>query len=189
TIVWCMGQTQHTIGNAIVRASCILQLALGNIGKSGGGANIFRGHDNVQGATDVGPNPDSLPGYYGLAPGSWAHWAKVWNVDLKWLQDQFASPAMMTRPGITVSRWIDGVLGTSGAVTASHRSIQWREKVIERLFESRCDQSIMYTFAERLGCGDQLLGKKDGKQIVGVVTAAGGYDDLVPEDILKNEIN
>src|SRR3990167_3747244 len=30
TIVWCMGQTQHTIGNAMVRASCILQLALGN---------------------------------------------------------------------------------------------------------------------------------------------------------------
>jgi anaerobic selenocysteine-containing dehydrogenase len=67
TIMWCMGQTQHTNGNAIVRASCILQLALGNIGKSGGGANIYRGHDNVQGATDVGPNPDSLPGYYGIA--------------------------------------------------------------------------------------------------------------------------
>jgi formate dehydrogenase major subunit len=61
TLVWCMGQTQHTIGNAMVRASCIVQLALGNIGVSGGGANIFRGHDNVQGATDVGPNPDSLP--------------------------------------------------------------------------------------------------------------------------------
>ncbi|HJV94718.1 MAG TPA: molybdopterin-dependent oxidoreductase, partial [Albitalea sp.] len=37
TVVWCMGQTQHTIGNAMVRASCILQLALGNIGVSGGG--------------------------------------------------------------------------------------------------------------------------------------------------------
>src|SRR4029079_9482890 len=59
TLVWCMGQTQHTIGNAMVRASCILQLALGNVGKTGGGTNIFRGHDNVQGATDVGPNPDS----------------------------------------------------------------------------------------------------------------------------------
>jgi formate dehydrogenase major subunit len=69
TIVWCMGQTQHSIGNAMVRASCILQLALGNIGVAGGGANIFRGHDNVQGATDVGPNPDSLPGYYGIAEG------------------------------------------------------------------------------------------------------------------------
>jgi formate dehydrogenase major subunit len=36
---------------------------------SGGGANIFRGHDNVQGITDIGPNPDSLPGYYGIAEG------------------------------------------------------------------------------------------------------------------------
>src|SRR5882762_4177147 len=70
TIVWCMGQTQHTIGNAMVRASCILPLALGNIGVAGGGANIFRGHDNVQGATDLGPNPDSLPAYYGIAPGA-----------------------------------------------------------------------------------------------------------------------
>ncbi|MDH4031759.1 MAG: molybdopterin-dependent oxidoreductase, partial [Chromatiales bacterium] len=49
TIVWCMGGTQHTIGNNNTRSYCVLQLALGNIGKSGGGANIFRGHDNVQG--------------------------------------------------------------------------------------------------------------------------------------------
>src|SRR4030095_5076059 len=37
TIIWCMGQTQHSTGNAFVRASCILQLALGNIGMAGGG--------------------------------------------------------------------------------------------------------------------------------------------------------
>jgi len=110
TIVWCMGQTQHTIGNAMVRASCILQLALGNVGKSGGGTNIFRGHDNVQGATDVGPNPDSLPGYYGIATGSWKHFANVWGVDYEWVKKQFASQAMMEKPGMTLSRWIDGVL-------------------------------------------------------------------------------
>jgi formate dehydrogenase major subunit len=110
TIVWCMGQTQHSIGNAMVRASCILQLALGNVGVSGGGANIFRGHDNVQGATDIGPNPDSLPGYYGIAEGSWRHFAKVWGVDYDWIKGRFANPGMMTKPGITVSRWIDGVL-------------------------------------------------------------------------------
>src|SRR5690606_34448694 len=86
TIVWCMGQTQHSTGNAMVRAFCCLQLALGNIGVSGGGANIFRGHDNVQGATDVGPNPDSLPGYYGIAPGAWKHWASVWGVDYEWIK-------------------------------------------------------------------------------------------------------
>ena len=76
---------------------------------SGGGANIFRGHDNVQGATDVGPNPDSLPGYYGLAEGSFKHFAKVWGVDFEWIKKQYA-PGMMTKPGMTVSRWIDGVL-------------------------------------------------------------------------------
>src|SRR6476659_1854712 len=110
TIVWAMGQTQHTNGNAIVRASCILQLALGNVGVPGGGTNIYRGHDNVQGATDIGPNPDWLPGYYGLATGSWKHFAAVWGVDYEWIKKQFASQAMMEKPGMTVSRWIDGVL-------------------------------------------------------------------------------
>ncbi len=109
TIVWCQGQTQHTIGNAMVRASCLLQLALGNIGRSGGGANIFRGHDNVQGCTDIGPNPDSLPGYYGLAEGSFKHYASVWGVDFEWIKGRYA-PGMMTKPGMTVSRWFDGVL-------------------------------------------------------------------------------
>jgi len=50
TFVWCMGGTQHTNGNNNTRAYCALQLALGNMGTAGGGANIFRGHDNVQGA-------------------------------------------------------------------------------------------------------------------------------------------
>ncbi|AXW37756.1 MULTISPECIES: formate dehydrogenase subunit alpha [Ralstonia solanacearum species complex] len=236
TLVWCMGQTQHTIGNAIVRASCIVQLALGNIGRTGGGANIFRGHDNVQGATDVGPNPDSLPGYYGLAAGAWKHYAAVWGVDYDWIKGRFASQAMMEKSGTTVSRWIDAVLEknelidqdhnvramfywghapnsqtrglemkraldkldllvvidpypsataamanmpaadgtppnpnravyllpaatqfeTSGSCTASNRSLQWREKVIEPLFESQPDQVIMQALADRLGFGGEL---------------------------------
>ena len=257
TNVWCMGQTQHTIGNAIVRASCIVQLALGNVGVSGGGTNIFRGHDNVQGATDVGPNPDSLPGYYGLSEGAWKHWAKVWNVDYDWMKGQFASKVMMEKPGMTVSRWIDGVMEknelidqdsnlkamiywghapnsqtrgtemkeamekldmmviidpyptasaampdrkdgvyllpastqfeTSGSATASNRSIQWREKVIEPLFESRPDHVIMYQFAKKFGFADQLVGKRDGKQNVNVINTPQGEEPVV-EDILR-EIN
>ncbi len=260
TLVWCMGQTQHTIGNAMVRASCILQLALGNVGKSGGGTNIFRGHDNVQGATDVGPNPDSLPGYYGIVEGSWKHFAKVWGVDFEWIKKQFATPAMMTKPGTTVSRWIDGVLEknelidqdsnlrsvffwghapnsqtrglemkramdkldllvvidpypsataamaampgkaedlnpnravyllpaatqfeTSGSATASNRSIQWREKVIEPLWESRSDHMIMQQFADKLGFGKEL-------SINYKMQKVNGMDEPVPEDILR-EIN
>ena len=260
TIVWCMGQTQHSIGNAIVRASCLLQLALGNVGKSGGGTNIFRGHDNVQGATDVGPNPDSLPGYYGLAEGAWKHFAKAWGVDFEWIKGRYASPAMMTKSGITVSRWIDGVLEknelidqesnlrgvvywghapnsqtrglemkramdkldllvvvdpypsataamaampgkpedlnpnravyllpattqfeTSGSCTASNRSLQWREKVIEPLWESRTDHMIMYQLAQKLGFGAELV--KNYK-----LHKVKGLDEPMIEDILR-EIN
>src|SRR5437879_3052311 len=116
-IIWAMGQTQHTNANAIVRASNILMLALGNVGRSGGGCNIYRGHDNVQGATDIGPNPDTLPGYYPVAvPGTWAHWAKVWNVDPAWLKGRYASEALMAKPGMTVSRWIDGVMEKNDAI-------------------------------------------------------------------------
>jgi formate dehydrogenase major subunit len=259
TIVWCMGQTQHTIGNAMVRASCILQLALGNVGKSGGGTNIFRGHDNVQGATDVGPNPDSLPGYYGLAAGSWRHFANAWGVDYEWIKKQYAD-GTMEKPGITVSRWIDGVLEnnelidqgpnlrgvfywghapnsqtrglemkramdkldllvvvdpypsatasmaampgkaedlnpnravyllpaatqfeTSGSCTASNRSLQWREKVIDPLWESRSDHMIMHQFAEKLGFATELSKNYKMQKIKGL-------DEPMPEDILR-EIN
>ena len=60
---------QHTVGTANVRASCIALLATGNVGKPGTGANIIRGHDNVQGATDVGLDTVTLPFYYGLSEG------------------------------------------------------------------------------------------------------------------------
>ena len=252
TIIWCMGQTQHSIGNAFVRASCILQLALGNIGVAGGGANIYRGHDNVQGATDVGPNPDSLPGYYGLSEGAWKHWCTVWGVDYEWMKSRFASKAMMEKPGMTVSRWIDGVLEkndlidqdsnlrailfwghapnsqtrglemkkamekvdimvvidpyptassampdrqegvyllpactqfeTSGSVTASNRSIQWREKVIEPLFESKPDQTIMYAFAKKFGYGPEFV------KNIKLVKDKTGWDEPLVEDMTK-EIN
>jgi formate dehydrogenase major subunit len=46
-----------------------LLLATGNVGTPAGGANIFRGHTNVQGATDLGLDVTSLPFYYGLAEG------------------------------------------------------------------------------------------------------------------------
>jgi formate dehydrogenase major subunit len=116
TLIWCMGLTQSSIGINKVRAASIVQLALGNIGKPGGGANIFRGHDNVQGATDIGPNSDTLPGYYGLSAGAWQHWAGVWGVDYQWLLSRFASKEMMEREGLTISRWHDGVLEPKGNV-------------------------------------------------------------------------
>jgi formate dehydrogenase major subunit len=255
TIIWCMGGTQHHIGNNNVRAYCNLGLALGVIGTSGGGTNIFRGHDNVQGATDVGGGNDTLPGYYGLIEGSWKHWARVWDVDYDYILGRFATmkdkdgkdESMITKAGMPVSRWIDGVLEakenidqpdnlramfyqghapnsqtrmpemkeamekldllvvvdpyptvsailhdrtdgvyllpaatqfeTVGSVTASNRSLQWREKVMEPMFECKTDQEIIYLFAQKLGFADEMF-----KNI-----AVNGTEPVV-EDILR-EIN
>ncbi len=113
TLIWCMGQTQHTVGTANVRASCIALLATGNVGLPGGGANIFRGHDNVQGATDIGLDVVTLPFYYGLVEGAWKHWSRVWEVDYNWIQGQFdpkQPKKMMETPGIPLTRWFDAVL-------------------------------------------------------------------------------
>ena len=95
TLIWCMGATQHTVGTANVRASCIALLLTGNVGKPGTGANIFRGHDNVQGATDVGLDIVTLPFYYGLAEGAWRHWGRVWEVDYDYLQSRFDSKMIL----------------------------------------------------------------------------------------------
>ncbi|MGI9493437.1 MAG: formate dehydrogenase subunit alpha, partial [Geminicoccaceae bacterium] len=191
------------------------------------GTNIFRGHDNVQGATDLGVLSHTLPGYYGVKEGSWKHWARVWDVEHDYLLGQFQSKELMETAGMPVSRWIDGVLEdkanidqpdnvramvfwghapnsqtrlaemktamekldmlvvidpyptfsavlhdrqdncyllpactqfeTYGSVTASNRSIQWRETVVDPIFESRPDQDIIYAFAQKLGFADEMF--------------------------------
>lgn len=65
TILYAMGQTQHTIGTQNVRAIALLQLLLGNIGVPGGGVNALRGESNVQGSTDMALLYQDLPGYLG----------------------------------------------------------------------------------------------------------------------------
>ena len=110
TLIWCMGQTQHTVGTANVRASCIALLLTGNVGAPGTGANIFRGHDNVQGATDVGLDIVTLPFYYGLVEGAWKHWARVWEVSHDYLIGRFADKKIMETPGIPLTRWFDAAI-------------------------------------------------------------------------------
>ncbi|MGA1181630.1 MAG: formate dehydrogenase subunit alpha, partial [Marivivens sp.] len=285
TVIWCMGGTQHTNGNNNTRAYCILQLALGNMGVTGGGTNIFRGHDNVQGATDLGVLSHDLPGYYGLAPGSWAHWARVWQEDLDWLKGRFVNLkgpdgqdaldgdgkpiSLMNTNGIPVSRWIDGVLEdkdnidqndnvramvlwghapnsqtrgtemktamekldllvvvdpyptvsavlhdrtdgvyllpaatqfeTYGSVTASNRSIQWRDKIVDPLFEALPDHTIINRFAEKFGFADRLfrnIAVNDGEPLVEDITRefnrgmwTVGYTGQSPERIKAHMAN
>ena len=223
-VIWAMGGTQHSNGTSVTRSFCMLQLVLGNMGKPGGGTNVFRGHDNVQGATDLGVLSNTTPGYYGLGPNkAYKHWAGVWGVDHGWLKKRFTSEKMMGRKGFTVGRWYEGVLmdikdlgqdtnvhavlywghsigsqsqmdrvkkaldkvellvdidpfvtttstipdrpdgvyilpaatiyEQSGSVTNSNRDIQWRNKLVDPVFESRTDLSILLDLANRLGFG------------------------------------
>ncbi|MFN3614466.1 MAG: molybdopterin-dependent oxidoreductase [Rubrimonas sp.] len=239
TFIWCMGGTQHTVGTANVRAYCNLLLATGNVGGEGMGANIFRGHCNVQGATDFGLDVTNLPCYYGLAEGAWRHWARVWDVEYDWLQSRFDEvPAKdgreartrkqnMETSGIPSTRWFDATLidpehidqrdsikammvfghggntvprqpevkkgiealellvvadphptsfaslhdrpdntyllpictqfECSGSRTASNRSIQWGEKVVDPIFESSNDYWVIHQLAQRLGFADRMF--------------------------------
>jgi formate dehydrogenase major subunit len=247
TLIWAMGQTQYTTGTANVRASCLLLLATGNVGNFGNGANIFRGHTNVQGATDLGLDVTTLPLYYGLAEGAWRHWCRVWEVDYEWMQARFVSKTYMETPGIPSTRWFDATLLPAGQVsqpstlkamfimghgantitrmpdsvrgiekldllvvcdpypttwsvlserkngtyllpactsfemagsrTASNRSLQWGEKIVDPVFESKNDYDVMYLLARKLGFADLMF--KNIKVDNGSVSA---------EDLLR-EIN
>src|SRR5262249_11504781 len=192
--------------------------------------------------------------------GWWREGGGGGNGELDWLKKEYASEAMMAKPGMTVSRWIDGVMEktdaidqdanlrmlffwghapnsqtrgsemieamrkldmmvvldpnpsasaamfakvrkdgayllpiatqfeTEGSATCSNRSLQWREKVIDPLFESRTDHMVMYQLAQKLGFGDQFIGKKGDKQLLRLVKGKGGEEPSM-EDVLRNEIN
>ncbi|HMB09216.1 formate dehydrogenase subunit alpha [Saliniramus sp.] len=263
TFIWCMGGTQHTVGTANVRAYCNLLLATGNVGAMGTGANIFRGHCNVQGATDFGLDIGNLPCYYGLSEGAWRHWSRVWDMPYAYFVDRFdAVPAKggrdprspeqnMNVPGIPSTRWFDAttldaeevdqrdnikamiVFGhggntvprmadaregmnaldllvvadphpttfaalhertdntyllpvctqfeCSGSRTASNRSVQWGEKIVDPIFESDNDYAVMYRLAEKLGFAEEMF--KPYEMVQGKFS-----QEPTPESILR-EIN
>jgi len=70
TITYALGWTQHSTGVQIIRAAAMLQLLLGNVGRPGGGVNAFRGHSNIQGATDMAGTFEILPGYLAVPTGN-----------------------------------------------------------------------------------------------------------------------
>jgi formate dehydrogenase major subunit len=62
-ILWAMGVTQHGNGSDTSTAISNLLLVTGNYRRPGTGAYPLRGHNNVQGASDMGSMPRFLPGY------------------------------------------------------------------------------------------------------------------------------
>jgi formate dehydrogenase major subunit len=260
TVIWAMGGTQHSNGTAVVRTYCHLQLVLGNMGRPGGGCDVFRGHDSIQGVTDIGGGPETLPGYYGIAETAWKHWSKVWDVPYDWMVSRFKSKEMMEKPGFTVARWYEGVLldpkelgqdtnvravffmghstnsmsqmdrvkkalekvelivdfdpfVTNTAVlpdrtdgiyvmpaatnyeqwcssTNTNRDLQWRQKVVDPVFEARTDLAILIDLAERLGFKKQFTKNMKGswKGVPASMKEVKALPEQTIDDVLR-EIN
>lgn len=62
-ICWGMGVTQNVAGSYTSAAIANLLLVTGNMARRGAGAFPLRGHNNVQGASDMGTMPNIFPGY------------------------------------------------------------------------------------------------------------------------------
>ncbi|EAI2751102.1 formate dehydrogenase [Campylobacter coli] len=274
TLIWAMGLTQHTVGTSNTRLAPIVQMVLGNIGKFGGGVNILRGHDNVQGASDMACLSENLPGYYPLNEATWRYYAKIWGVDYEWLLGNFVSKDWMYKTGLSLARWwaaalngkdgndkVDNagtslkalvVMGngitstaqqakvkeglealellvladpfvneagiiaerkdgiyllpaatqfeTSGSVTATNRSGQWRFKIIDPLYESKEDQEILFELAKKLGFYEDFtktLRDENGKIVwpenatreIASAVRSIGLNGWSPERLKKHTLN
>ncbi|TFG45392.1 MAG: formate dehydrogenase subunit alpha, partial [Dehalococcoidia bacterium] len=98
SILYAMGITQHSHGTDNVSAVANLALLTGNLGKPGAGVNPLRGHNNVQGACDMGALPDVFPGYQKVADESVrARFETAWGVKLP------------DEPGLTLPEIIDAI--------------------------------------------------------------------------------
>jgi formate dehydrogenase major subunit len=62
-ICYSVGWTQHSVGVQYIRTASVIQLLLGNIGRTGGGILALRGHASIQGSTDIPTLFNLLPGY------------------------------------------------------------------------------------------------------------------------------
>jgi formate dehydrogenase major subunit len=78
--LWAMGVTQHTMGSDTSTAISNLLLVTGNYMRPGTGAYPLRGHNNVQGASDMGSVNRFYPGYQPVEdPDVAARFAAAWD--------------------------------------------------------------------------------------------------------------
>lgn len=75
-----LGVTEHYQGSRAVMLLSALAMATGNLGAPGMGINPLRGQNNVQGAADMGGQPDLGPGYLPISDAQVrAHYRQHWG--------------------------------------------------------------------------------------------------------------
>jgi len=96
--LWAMGVTQHRMGSDTSTAISNLLLVTGNYGRPGVGAYPLRGHNNVQGCSDLGSVNTYLPGYQRVDDAeARARYEAEWGV------------ALPTAPGLDNRMMIDAI--------------------------------------------------------------------------------
>lgn len=134
SILYALGQTQHTYGAQNTRAMSVLQLLLGNVGIPGGGVNALRGEPNVQGATDMGMLVNEQPAYL-----KWPN-TTVRSSLRKWLEGETYSDGYYTnKPKFIVSA-LKEWFGDKATVDNDY-GYDWWPKV-----PASSDYTIMSTF-------------------------------------------
>ncbi len=93
--VWSMGVTQHTYGEATVRAIVNIALSKGFVGRDKCGLMPIRGHSGVQGGAEMGAYATAFPGTIPITPESAATLTEAWG---------FPVPES---PGLTAPMMID----------------------------------------------------------------------------------
>lgn len=82
-IVYGLGVTEHRTGTENAMAIANLALVCGHIGRPSTGIMALRGQNNVQGASDLGPAPNILPGYQPVtSPEVREKFEKAWGVPI-----------------------------------------------------------------------------------------------------------
>jgi formate dehydrogenase major subunit len=138
-ILWAMGVTQHTMGTDTSTAISNLLLITGNYMRPGTGAYPLRGHNNVQGAGDMGAMPDKLPGYQAVDdPQIRAKFEAEWGVPLpsdKGLAKLERAPAEHAAALLDLYETLQ-VLHDRGALDLARGALGSGDKVLEIAVEA-----------------------------------------------------
>ncbi len=124
-ILYGLGVSEHRTGTEGAIAIANLALVCGQIGRESTGVNTLRGQNNVQGASDLGPYPNLLPGYQQLSdPDVRRKFEKEWEVPIQ-AEPGLKFPAMLDQ---AIQRKMKGlfILGGDQAQTDPNISRVWK---------------------------------------------------------------
>lgn len=83
-IMYCLGVAEHSTGTEGVMSLSNIAMVNGKLGKPGCGVNPIRGQNNVQGACDMGAQPNGFPGYQKVFDeAARVKFEEAWGVKIK----------------------------------------------------------------------------------------------------------